>query len=162
MPRDDEFHPKTIFPIRANEAHNRAMCGIALVADARGRRSHDTVQQALDALVRLTHRGAPPATASIDGAGVLTQIPWSVLTDDLPGAFSARTAARALGCVFRPRRGRADGRAAVERILAAHGFDRIAWRAVPVSFEAIGAERRSGVPSILHVAAIGRMPAAEA
>jgi hypothetical protein len=46
-----------------------------LVVDARGRRSRDIVEQALGALVRMTHRGAPPETASIDGSGILTQIP---------------------------------------------------------------------------------------
>ena len=139
------------------------MCGIALVADSHGRRTHDIVEQALGALVRLTHRGAPAATASIDGAGILTQIPWPLLADDLPAVFSVETAApRALGCVFMPRRGRVEARTAIERILAGCGFDRIAWRAVPISFDAIDADRRAGVPAVLQVAAIGRMPADEA
>ena len=79
------------------------MCGIALVADARGRRTHDIVEQALGALVRLAHRGAPPETASIDGSGILTQIPWKVFADDLPAAFSRSEAVRALGTFFMPR-----------------------------------------------------------
>ena len=79
------------------------MCGIALVADARGRRTHDIVEQALGALVRLAHSGAPPETASIDGSGILTQIPWKVFADDLPAAFSRSEAVRALGTFFMPR-----------------------------------------------------------
>ena len=110
------------------------MCGIALVADARGRRSHDTVSEALDALVRLTHRGAPAETASIDGSGILTQIPWEVLADDLPAAFADERTPRALGMFFLPR-----GRVSALKDLIAEemhlaGFGGCCWRTVPVSF----------------------------
>ena len=130
------------------------MCGIALVADARGRRTHDIVEQALGALVRLAHRGAPPETASIDGAGILTQIPWDVFADDLPGAFSRPDAVRALGMFFMPR-GRVE---ALKRVIAAElqagGFGECYWRTVPVTFESFSHVRRSDLPAILQVAAI--------
>jgi glutamate synthase domain-containing protein 1 len=75
--------PTPRFPLYRPDLERDA-CGIGLVADARGRRSHEIVEHALSALVRLTHRGAPPQTASIDGSGILTQIPWRVYRDDLP------------------------------------------------------------------------------
>ena len=79
------------------------MCGIGLVADARGWRSHELVEEALGALARMAHRGAPAETASIDGAGILTQIPWTVFTDDFPAGLTQGTAERALGMFFMPR-----------------------------------------------------------
>src|SRR5215467_7912113 len=51
-------------------------CGVGMVADLSGRRSHETLARALTVLRNLEHRGAKgsdPATG--DGAGVLTQIP---------------------------------------------------------------------------------------
>src|SRR6516165_5994976 len=51
-------------------------CGVGFVADLSGRRTHDTVAQALTVLRNLDHRGAKgsdPETG--DGAGILTQIP---------------------------------------------------------------------------------------
>jgi glutamate synthase (ferredoxin) len=130
------------------------MCGIALVADARGRRSHDTVGEALDALVRLTHRGAPAETASIDGSGILTQIPWEVLADDLPAAFADERTPRALGMFFLPR-----GRVSALKDLIAEemhlaGFGGCCWRTVPVSFEPFDARRTAGFPAIVQLATI--------
>ncbi len=51
-------------------------CGVGFVADLSGRRTHDTVAQALTVLRNLDHRGAKgsdPETG--DGAGILTQLP---------------------------------------------------------------------------------------
>src|SRR5215831_12262310 len=51
-------------------------CGVGFVADLSGRRTHETVAQALTVLRNLDHRGAKgsdPETG--DGAGILTQLP---------------------------------------------------------------------------------------
>ena len=51
-------------------------CGVGIVADILGRKSHDTVSMGLDVLDRLSHRGAcgcDPETG--DGGGVLIQMP---------------------------------------------------------------------------------------
>src|SRR5512132_2704558 len=51
-------------------------CGVGFVADLTGRRTHDTVAQALAVLRNLDHRGAKGADPETgDGAGILTQIP---------------------------------------------------------------------------------------
>jgi len=134
------------------------MCGIALVADARGRRSHDTVSEALGALVRLTHRGAPAETASIDGSGILSQIPWDVFADDLPAAFAGGRTPRVLGMFFMPR----VRVSALEDLIAEEmrraGFSGCCWRTVPVSFEAFDSRRTAGFPAIVQLAAIAGPP----
>src|SRR5215467_6590188 len=56
--------------------HEHDACGVGFVADLSGRRTHDTVAQALTVLRNLDHRGAKgsdPETG--DGAGILTQLP---------------------------------------------------------------------------------------
>ncbi|WP_344678650.1 hypothetical protein, partial [Saccharopolyspora taberi] len=55
-------------------------CGVAMVADIRGRRSHGIVADALTALANLEHRGAAGAEpTSGDGAGILLQLPDELL-----------------------------------------------------------------------------------
>ena len=141
------------FPLYRPELERDA-CGIGLVVDARGRRSRDIVEQALGALVRMTHRGAPQETASIDGSGILTQIPWRVYRDDLPPAFSTGTGTRALGAFFMPRHGVSALKVIVEQALRRAGFGRHHWRTVPVSFAALDRARRRHMPAILQVAAL--------
>src|SRR5262245_16711570 len=70
-------------------------CGIALVADVAGRRSHDVIAKGLAALRRLDHRGARGSDPNTgDGAGILMQIPddyyRSIVDFDLPppGAYA--------------------------------------------------------------------------
>jgi glutamate synthase (NADPH) large chain len=54
----------------------RDACGLAMVADLRGRPTHGTVTQALAALHNLRHRGAAGAEPSSgDGSGLLMQVP---------------------------------------------------------------------------------------
>ena len=51
-------------------------CGVGLVADLSGRRTHHTVAQALTVLRNLDHRGAKGSDSDTgDGAGILTQMP---------------------------------------------------------------------------------------
>ena len=59
-------------------------CGTGFLAQVSGEASHSLVQTALEALARLTHRGAQDAdTKSYDGAGILTHIPRALLVEEL-------------------------------------------------------------------------------
>src|SRR5258706_7058959 len=59
-------------------------CGTGFLAQVSGEASHLLVQTALEALARLTHRGAQDADAETnDGAGILTQIPRALLCEEL-------------------------------------------------------------------------------
>src|SRR3954464_9850824 len=61
-------------------ANDKDACGVAFVADARGRSSREIVAAGLTALHNLDHRGAAGAEPnSGDGAGILTQIPDALL-----------------------------------------------------------------------------------
>src|SRR5688500_20120821 len=61
-------------------ANDKDACGVAFVADARGRRSRAIVAQGLTALHNLDHRGAAGSEPnSGDGAGILTQVPDALL-----------------------------------------------------------------------------------
>ena len=51
-------------------------CGVGFIADISGRKSHRIIQQGLEILRNLTHRGAVGADKLAgDGAGILMQTP---------------------------------------------------------------------------------------
>ena len=55
-------------------------CGVSFVVDMKGRRSHGIVEQGLDCLCNLQHRGASGSEVNTgDGAGILIQIPDAFL-----------------------------------------------------------------------------------
>ncbi|WP_433263584.1 glutamate synthase large subunit [Actinosynnema sp. CS-041913] len=115
----------------------RDACGVAMVADVQGRRSHGIVVDALTALANLEHRGAAGAEpTSGDGAGILVQLPdvflRSVVDFALPEAGSY-----AAGIAFLPRdpEERSKAQALAERIAEEEGLRVLGWRDVPVDPE---------------------------
>ncbi len=135
-------------------------CGIALVADMAGRRSHDVVAKGITALEHLAHRGASGAEeATGDGAGILIQLPHAFLRQsvafELPG--EGRYAA---GLVFLPvePEDRAKAQAQIESIAAEEGLDVLGWREVPTDSSDLGATAISGMP---HFAMVFVTPAGE-
>ena len=70
---------KLLRPIKSglyNPINEHDSCGIGFVANIKGVVSHSIVQNGLEMLENLEHRGAVGADKSVgDGAGVLTKIP---------------------------------------------------------------------------------------
>ncbi|MEU6129137.1 glutamate synthase large subunit [Saccharopolyspora sp. NPDC047091] len=115
-------------------------CGVAMVADVQGRRSHGIVADAMTALANLDHRGAAGAEpTSGDGAGVLLQLPDELLRSctgfDLPEPDAAGRARYAAGLAFLPADPalRAEAVALVERIAAEEDLRVLGWREVPIA-----------------------------
>src|SRR5712691_5051671 len=80
-------------------------CGTGFVAQVSGEASHLLIQAALEALAHLTHRGAQDADAGTsDGAGLLTQIPKTLLCEGLQkqNITLAHTDDLAAGMIFLP------------------------------------------------------------
>jgi len=51
-------------------------CGVGFVANMKNRKTHEIVQQGIEILINLSHRGACGCeTNTGDGAGILLQIP---------------------------------------------------------------------------------------
>ncbi len=118
-------------------------CGVGLIANVRGVRSHDVVRRAIEALVNLGHRGARSADPETgDGAGILLQMPHEFLSSqaraariDLPDPGNY-----GVGMVFLPQD--PDERVRCEKIVGAvaerEGQTLLGWRDVPVEPGAIG------------------------
>jgi len=65
--------------------HEHDACGVGLVVDAKGRRSHAIVRHALQVLINLEHRGACGCEANTgDGAGILIQTPDTFFRKAVP------------------------------------------------------------------------------
>jgi glutamate synthase (NADPH) large chain len=128
-------------------------CGIALVADLHGRRSHRLVRQAVTALEHLAHRGATGAEAETgDGAGILVQMPHRFLSAVLPVELP-EMGAYAAGIVFLPTD--ADDAAKAEHrfgeLAAEEDLEVLAWRDVPVEPGPLGASALAAMPRLRQV-----------
>jgi glutamate synthase (NADPH/NADH) large chain len=136
-------------------ANDKDACGVAFVADARGRRSRAIVAQGLTALHNLDHRGAAGAEPnSGDGAGILTQVPDALLRAevdfDLPPVGEY-----AVGIAFLPV-DEAERAARVEdvaRLAAEEGLTVLGWRELPVDPEGadVGSTARAVMPHFAQV-----------
>ncbi|MDR1471460.1 MAG: glutamate synthase large subunit [Synergistaceae bacterium] len=131
-------------------------CGIGMLADIKGRRSHSLVKNALAVLISLSHRagvGADPDTG--DGAGILMQIPHRFLKRvcadrriDLPDEggygvamiFSSPDAAR-----------REKTLRIFESVINSEGLEQIGVRPVPTHPDAVGRLARDVCPAISQV-----------
>ena len=131
-------------------------CGVGVVANIKGAKSHDIVVKGLQVLVNLGHRGAcgsDPKTG--DGAGILLQIAHEFFAKEcarlgfrLPGPGSYGT-----GLVFLPQDSvqRERCQRIIEEVVQQEGQTLLGWRDVPVDDTEIGRHARDVRPVIRQV-----------
>ncbi|MFO7926717.1 glutamate synthase large subunit [Natronomonas sp.] len=129
----------------------RANCGVGVVMDLDGDRTHGTVADGIELLENLEHRGTTGADEHTgDGAGVLLQTPHEFFADeidDLPAAGEY-----AVGSIFMPKDADAiaDLQDITERLLSEHGLDVFAWRNVPTDSEPLGETATESEPAVVQ------------
>jgi glutamate synthase (ferredoxin) len=124
-------------------------CGVGFVAQLGGGPSHAIVEQAIEALLRLSHRGGVDADGrSGDGAGLLTAIPDAFfrhhaheLGIELPASFG-------LGMVFLPRGQETAARELISVLAAQEGLQCLGWRTVPIEHSIVGPRAAETLPVI--------------
>ena len=129
-------------------------CGIGFVVDIKNRKSHQTIQQGLEILANLSHRGAVGADPLAgDGAGILIQVPDAFLRAECAnlGINLPPVGDYAVGMVFLPREVQAECQAALERSIAAEGQILLGWRDVPTHNACLGDSVRPTEPIIRQV-----------
>ncbi|GER86994.1 glutamate synthase [Dictyobacter vulcani] len=147
---------QTTYPLYDSRMEHDA-CGTGFLAHVSGEATHSLVQQALEALARLTHRGAQDADAEVyDGAGILTQIPGALLLEELEQQQIPvpRPADLAVGMVFLPSRGSAQTqrcRQIIEQVLNEADLTVLSWRNPPINYDILGARARDIAPEIVQV-----------
>src|SRR5881397_3190303 len=131
-------------------------CGVGFVVNVKGKKSHQIIQQALQVLRNLDHRGACGCEANTgDGAGILMQVPHAFLHKQCeklgfklpkPGQYGA-------GLVFMtqdpPERQQCER--VFERIVKEEGLKLIGWRTVPTNNASLGATAKASEPFVRQV-----------
>lgn len=132
-----------------NEHEN---CGIGLIVDMKGRKSHDIVQGALEICVNLDHRGGcgcDPITG--DGAGIFIQLPHNFFKAVAPKECGFEVPAEGdygVGFVFLSQDAteRSNEEAIITEIVAEEGFELLGWRDVPVKSAILGKASKACEP----------------
>jgi glutamate synthase (NADPH/NADH) large chain len=125
-------------------------CGVALVADLQGRKSHALVLQAISALEHLAHRGATGSEEdSGDGAGILIQVPDAfyreVVRFPLPDAGRYATG---IAFLSRDEEEASRSRMLIGVIAAEEGLDVLGWRSLPFVHDSLGSIAEAARPSM--------------
>ncbi|MFC5464234.1 glutamate synthase large subunit [Lederbergia graminis] len=128
-------------------------CGIAMLANIKGNKSHSIVSQALTALERLDHRGGRGADNRLgDGAGILTEIPHRLfqLEQEAAGEASLEKGKYGVGMLFLPQQleARQRSEALIESTIKAEGLQVIGWRTVPTNDETLNNDAKQTQPFI--------------
>ena len=131
----------------------RDACGTGFIARLDGVRTHRLVEQAVEGVVNLTHRGAVNADPDTgDGAGILIEIPYALLADELRrlGRPELAEDALALAMVFLPHdaSGHERAREAIAEAVTASGLEALGWRVVPTQPEVLGQWALERLPRI--------------
>lgn len=134
-------------------------CGVGFLARPTSQPSRDIVEMALEAVVKLTHRGALDADAKTgDGAGILVQVPRRFFAREVErmGLRLERPQELAVAMVFLPQdEGEARrSRQALETRARNRGVRVLGWREVPVDPSVLGDKARSTMPRIEQMLAV--------
>ena len=137
---------------RAEYEHDA--CGIGAIAHLQGRRSHQTLDDALSVLVNLEHRGGKGLEKNTgDGAGVLFQVPHRFFRKEAQkeGQLLPDEGDYGVAMLFLPHEdpaGVTAARQVFERGCAECGVPLLFWREVPVDPHDLGSTARACMPTI--------------
>ena len=137
-------------------AHEHDACGVGFVAHIKGVKSHAIVEQGLQILKNLTHRGAVGADPLAgDGAGILLQIPDAFFREEMAkqGVKLPPAGQYGVGMVFLPKEpaSRFACEYEIERAIKDEGQILLGWRDVPRDNAGLGESVKKIEPVIRQV-----------
>ncbi|MBN2626181.1 MAG: glutamate synthase large subunit [Spirochaetales bacterium] len=131
-------------------AQEHDACGVGFVARLDGRKTHQIVEEGVEILCNLEHRGAVGGDQKTgDGAGMLVQMPHKFFEKVLPFGLP-EAASYGAAMMFLPVHGKkqAEAVAMTEEIIKREGVELLGWRDVPVTPECLGELARKVMPTI--------------
>ncbi|HSI66321.1 MAG TPA: glutamate synthase large subunit [Planococcus sp. (in: firmicutes)] len=131
-------------------------CGIGMIANINGTKSHSIVQNAINILCNLEHRGGQSSdTSTGDGAGILTQIPHRFFLkqcekEDIALPDEGRYG---VGMIFMPQDYdlRMKTKEVINRVIEEEGLDCLGWRPVPINDSFVGKVAAKTKPVIRQI-----------
>ena len=131
-------------------------CGVGMVANIKGQKTHRIIDEGLEVLINLGHRGAAgsdPETG--DGAGILIQMPHALFRrgSEKIGFQLPPDGEYGVGMVFLPPApsAREKARNLISGVIVDEGLEMLGWREVPLEPAKIGRDARARAPYICQV-----------
>jgi glutamate synthase (NADPH) large chain len=127
-------------------------CGVGLLVNIHGEKSHEIVEKGLQVLENMVHRGAEGADNKTgDGAGIMIQIPHEfILLQGIPVPEKGRYGT---GLVFLPKNSREQNLCLeiIKDVLGAQSLKLLAVRDVPVNSNILGETAKAAEPDIKQI-----------
>ena len=130
-------------------------CGVGMVVNIHGGKSHELVDNALRVLENMEHRGAETRDKTGDGAGIMVQIPHEFIL--LQGIPVPEKGKYGTGLAFLPKDAQAQQEILSVMIeeIEREGLQLMHLRAVPTNPEVLGAAAREVEPEIKQIFVTG-------
>ena len=130
-------------------------CGVGMVVNIHGGKSHELVDNALKVLENMEHRGAETRDKTGDGAGIMIQIPHEFIL--LQGIPVPEKGKYGTGLVFLPKEEKVqqDILSVMIEEIEREGLTLMHLRTVPTNPEVLGAAAREVEPSIKQIFVTG-------
>ena len=148
----DEYEQQSLYSF--NNEHDA--CGVGLVLNLYGEKSHEIVEKGLQVLENMVHRGAESADNKTgDGAGILVQIPHEfILLQGIPVPAKGKYGT---GLVFLPKEKHKAELCldVIKENVEKEGLNLLAIRDVPVNSNILGEISASNEPQIKQIFVTG-------
>ena len=137
------------------QAYEHDACGVGMVVNIHGGKSHELVDNALKVLENMEHRGAETRDKTGDGAGIMVQIPHEfILLQGIPVPEKGRYGT---GLVFLPKdvKAQEDILSVMIEEIEREGLQLMHVRSVPTCPEALGKGAKEVEPEIRQIFVTG-------
>ena len=136
-------------------AYEHDACGVGMIVNIHGGKSHELVDNALKVLENMEHRGAETRDKTGDGAGIMIQIPHEFIL--LQGIPVPEKGKYGTGLVFLPKEEKAQQEILSVMIeeIEREGLQLMHLRSVPTNPEVLGAAAREVEPDIKQIFVTG-------
>ena len=140
-----------------NPAYEKDACGVGMITNISGEKSHDIVAKGIDILKNLEHRGAAGSDPKAgDGAGILTQMPYRFFKKitAAEGQFNLPEQGEyGVGMIFLPPKPALIEKIQkiFERYIAEEGQEILGWRKVPTDNSCLSTHMLHMEPSVYQI-----------
>ena len=139
-----------------NSSFEHDACGIGAVVNIKGKSSNKVINDALDILENLKHRGGTGADENTgDGAGILIQIPHNFFNKVCKESNVSlpKSGEYAIGVLFLPTEKKKKELALniMNKVLMQKGYNTLLLRDVPVDYSGLGKAALESMPNIIQI-----------